>query len=467
MNTRLFFSILLTLCFLNNYSQWNNNYHFSKGHNNSDTIIEKFLNHIKKDSVFIKPFGFYKEPAIKYLVKKSMNGPNNHYHKHTSNCFHPNSFFNNAIQNNQFERDFKNKIETKKYHVYAIDKNTVIVINSKLGNIQIDNWDKDSIAIEAIITADKDKLNDNYINEFKNFDIETFKANNKVNINTLYTKNSNNFYPFVEIDVLYGSKSKKRRRRSNKQPKISGNIYTDYKIRVPNYIKTRIYHHFGNLVINEIHSESEIHLSHGNFSINKFNPINIYDKTTMHLQFVSNASIGQVTDIDLLVNNSKLKINSVDNIEVSSSYSDIKIEYANTIKIVSTKSDNYSTESLSKLSIINGYFSDFNIEKLRTSLTAYLEQCFININEISNNVSEIDIDSHYGNINLNINKYIHYVLKFKGNKGCRINLPENFVINTFDEFNDIREIIGTNKPNFNIPSCKILLNIHTGKVNLN
>lgn len=262
-------------------------------------------------------------------------------------------------------------------HHYKTVPNTSIEIENKYGNIDVTNWDKDSVKIivDVSLTAkNQDKLN--RLITYTNVDFvhtgDFVSAKTRLGTSKLTTGIS------VLIDDSFGA----------------SDITIKYTVFVPTSSQLNITNSFGDIYLHSRKGKTIVDLSHGSIRAG------ILESQLELKASYSKLKIKQAVDIDFeLKHCSDVEVQKANDIKLNSSYSSVTIRKANKIHL-NSKKDNIEIEEVNTLygdcSLPNIY-----VERLEKRLGITTKMIgSIKINEVSASFDRIEINTDYTSIDL-------------------------------------------------------------------
>ncbi|MCK4664283.1 MAG: hypothetical protein KAT68_15550 [Bacteroidales bacterium] len=281
---------------------------------------------------------------------------------------------------------------TKKFHEeFQVDKSTILEIQNKFGDVNVNNWDKDLVSINITITV-KESREEKAEKIFEKIKITLEKDNNTVKAITEI------------IDKIKNTK-----------------FSIDYEIHTPAYIKLNLTNKFGNVFINEITGKSNIIIKYGNLEANKIMGDNSKPLSTLTLGYCGKANINEYNWGKLFIKYSKINIEKSQALIVISKYSKVGVE--NVSSIISEAG--YDTYRIGKIQnfVTVGKYTEFNIETLTNKLDAEIKYGNCKITEVPVDFKSIKIVAKYAAINIGINPGASYQLD-ADIEYANINYPE-------------------------------------------
>lgn len=249
-------------------------------------------------------------------------------------------------------------------------------IENKYGDITINNWDKDSIILNITIKSEGDDI---------------MKVKEKVDaIVVKIDGNSNGVTAMTDWSDGYGVI--KRSLEEIKQSVSNAKIHVDYTVYVPKSVELHIDNSFGHVRLDNVHSELELFLNHGDLAAYDIN-----DDADITVKY-GDIRCGYVKDAKIEHNFGNLKIEKADKLRLSTIKSDISIQEIDRL-VIDSKNDEIEIEAIKDLT---GSFmlSDVEIDKLieRCQLTTKFGS--VEIDEIGQNCKLFKIVSAYTDIEI-------------------------------------------------------------------
>lgn len=299
-------------------------------------------------------------------------------------------------------QDFeRNRTIEKAFPVY---QNSEIQISNKYGNVQIVNWEKDSVKFEIAINVSGNKLS-KVSSTFDNIDID-FNANEYYIVaNTNFKSEKNKIWS--DISDLTSSILK------------GGNdTRIDYTVYLPAKTALKITNKFGNVFLTDRTAKTDLIISNGDLKANNFTGF-------LQLEFSNgNASIKTINESRILINYADLRVNAIENLTLESKSSTLNCEEIKAMKIDSKRDKLY----LGEINTVSGEasLSYIGIEKLNHNL--FLETSFgdLTLDEVSNDFEFININSSNTDISSTFEKNSSFKLDLIYTKKTQISLPTNY-----------------------------------------
>lgn len=276
---------------------------------------------------------------------------------------------------------------------FAANPGTELNISNKYGDIDIKNWEKDSVALKVIITIEatseeKAKL------LFTNIDINMNKSGNVI---SAVTEMSHKFKTGKKFSI-------------------------DYEVYMPEYIKLDLANKFGNIYIKSLKEKANINLSYGNLRAESLLYPNEKPVSTINLSYAK-ATIDECNRTKLTLKYSKMNIGTSSALVVVSRYSKLHLDDNDTV-IADSKYDAFNIINTNSFIVNMGQYSDFRIENVRKDLELNLRYGNCKIDNVSKDFNSIKVDNQYVASKIAIEEGASYSLEAE-TKYCGINYPDN------------------------------------------
>jgi hypothetical protein len=284
------------------------------------------------------------------------------------------------------------EVERKEMETFSVSDNSIVNLENKFGDIEVENWDKNSVQIEVLIKVEASS-NSKAEEILKKIDISLTKTGENVFGKTNLEGTFNN----VEFSI-------------------------NYKVKMPKNLVLNIENKFGNVFINELSNKFNIVVKYGALKINSLTGDDSKPYGVVNLQYSKSSRIDNCNYIKLELSYSKLSIGTANAIISSSKYSKLAIKEAN-LMVAESKYDNYKIGTINAFKTISAY-ADIEIEEVKQILKLSTKYTNTNIELIPNNFKKIEIVNSYGSINLGLNETAGYKLNAEA-QYANINVPES------------------------------------------
>lgn len=285
--------------------------------------------------------------------------------------------------------------EVEKYRqivrTFEIKPGNTINITNKYGNIELKQWNKDSVRYDIRLKASaktEDRLT-------KMLSTINFKFTNSLNSSVVQTyigSSSNDL--LSEIQNL-----------TNSLFSVGIEIEIDYQVYVPKDCRIKIDNMFGDVYLNDLSQDIDIKLAHGDLRMG-----DITGDAKLDLRF-SNAYINSFKKLDCNSDYSEIEIVKVEDLYLTSRASQIDLENVGYI-IIDSKKDDISIDNVKQLSGSSS-FSKIKIEEFDKIIDLNTKLGAINLKHVPATFSSINIRSEYTNITLMFDKKASFNLNFK------------------------------------------------------
>ncbi len=273
---------------------------------------------------------------------------------------------------------------TKNLHKeYPADENTLLIIQNRFGNVNINNWDKNEIVIDVIIKVDhKDEE----------------KAKELLNyLNVEFSHDSNVISAITSIDerfnrnISFGDSRKE--------------FSIDYEVKMPKNTKLDIENKYGNLFINEITGHAMISVKYGNLKANKIIRDNTKPLSEVELAY-SDGYIEEIEWLKLTMKYSKLEVEKSKALIAITKYSKLYVTKSSSI-VCESKYDVYKIGSLANF-VTTAAYTDFKFDEITKKIEIENRYGGFSVGYVPKDFEFIDIQNEYGSVKLGIDANASY-----------------------------------------------------------
>ncbi len=309
----------------------------------------------------------------------------------------------------------------KQYHKeYITGPHTILSVTNKYGDVNLINWNKDSLVIDVVVTIDypakfKGKPLIEYIH------VSFSQSGNKITAETQIDENS--------IERWYSSHDKKK-------------FSIDYTIHAPTYINFQLLNKYGDVFINELSGQADLEIRYGFVRINKLSRGNIKPLNTLTLAY-SKGTIEEAGWLMLEMKYSKLEIKHGKAIAGDTKYSHLQIDNISSV-VFQSKYDEFRFGTVNNLVLVASY-GDIKAGEVRKKISLETRYTGVEIDHVPAGFISIDVDNAYGGVKIRIDPEASYYLKGSASY-CKMNYPEarvNRIVK--NNSSEVSGLIGTDK----------------------
>lgn len=261
---------------------------------------------------------------------------------------------------------------------FRVTPETRIEISNKYGKIELNSWEKDSVAIEIKIRVEEKKLS------------KLEKAIDEIDFD--FTKNEH----FLIAQTIVGQNKSGIGKEISKFKETvfqsGGNIQIDYSVWLPAANELKVENKFGNIYIGDYDGDVEINLSNGNLKSH-----NITGKLDLTLSF-ADATINTINSANLDCNFSELYIKNAESLRIKSKSTTFEIVEVKELNATSRR-DKFKIR-LAETVKARGSFSNLRIDELTDRLNLRVEYGDVDVDKTAADFSNIFIESKSTDINL-------------------------------------------------------------------
>ncbi len=287
---------------------------------------------------------------------------------------------------------------------FMINEETEIQINNKYGNIQIINWEKDSVKIQVEISVTGNKLS-KVSKTFDYIDVDFTTDPYFVIANTIFKNERNNFWTDVS-DI------------TNSIFRGGNNTQIDYTVYMSENKTLKIKNKFGNIYFSNRKADTEIYLSNGDL---KANDISGYFQ--MDFKYGS-ANIKSANNARININYGELHIKKINNLNIDSRSSTLDCNAINKLDIISKRDKLY----LGNVTKMEGScsFSEIEIDYLIQNIRFETNFGDLTIDRIDNECEDLNLDSSNTDVTLIFDPFSSYAIDLTYTKRTTVDLPHDY-----------------------------------------
>jgi len=327
---------------------------------------------------------------------------------------------------------------TKEFHEeFKADKNTVLTVDNKYGDVDMKDWDKSMVKIDVIVKV-------------KHSNAE--KAERLLSyIDVVFSVDGDQITAKTVIDEKFSRSSSWR---------DDNDLSIDYTIQMPKDINLNLNNKYGDIFISELTGRAMIGLKYGNLKANRIYRGNVKPITEIELGY-SDASIEESSWLKVIMKYSKLNLPRTTAVVLLSKYSKLFIDECSSL-VIEGKYDTYELGSLANL-VANTNYSRFKIKEIKEKLDLETTYTDCSVDYVPPTFKSISIDTKYGGYRIGIDENASYELDGFA-KYAKIQYPDSENISRITENNSMK-VFGTVGDDSN-PSATVNIVSKYGNVRL-
>lgn len=284
---------------------------------------------------------------------------------------------------------------------FRLKPGTLVQVNNKYGNINVMNWDKDSVRFEVSISV-QSKQSAKLDKVISSIDCEMISTASVISARTVFQDNSATFWKDV---VSY----------AGKVVNTSNNLQIHYTVYMPAANPVKIENKFGNIYMDNQKGKADIILSNGDLQARDFGA-----NLKLNLEFGS-ASIQEVNEAQFNINYSDLYLQKAGKLTLDSRSSTLDLEEVGSVELESVR-DKMTIKSCTSVSG-NASFSRIRINELQTACSITTKYGEVKLSGIPKSFISIFIKSEYTDIVMSVNPMATYSLDMIYDTKTILNFP--------------------------------------------
>lgn len=291
---------------------------------------------------------------------------------------------------------------------FALTDNSNIYLENRFGQMNIENWDKNSISITIEIKVDYPE-GDKAERLLKGINIEFSQTGNDI---SAITK--------IEEDFM---KTWGRHFDSD-----SKDFSIDWEVKMPKQSSITLVNRYGDIFVNELTGKSKIELRYGDLKANRIVRDDNDPLSTLIISY-GNATIDEVKWFKVEIKYGKLNIAKAKAIVLLSRYSKIAIDQASSI-VSESKYDAYSIGTVANF-VGEGDYTNYRFDELTKKLDLTVKYGDVKVDKVPAGFESIKFNGGYSGIYAGIDPLASYYLtgdvaygSFRYNPSGRLNRIE-------------------------------------------
>lgn len=297
---------------------------------------------------------------------------------------------------------------------YSVNKNTVLQLNNKYGNIDIRDWNKNEISVEVTIIL-KNISGQRAEQIIEKVTIDFSNEGNVINVSTIYDEE---FFKMLNKDQFLQEKK----------------FEVNYLVMMPSNITVEVANKYGDIFISKLVSPSTIQLKYGSLKINQIIAENKDNMAVIEIAY-SKGIIEDCSWLKILSKYSQLNIQKSKAIIVISKYSKFNIEEGSTL-ICESKYDSYDMGILANF-VTEAQYSNFRFDEITKKIHLETKYTDVKVGRVPAGFESIDIENSYGSVKIGIDDDASYSLKGFA-RYAKISYPDNSRMNRVQENNELK-----------------------------
>ncbi len=285
---------------------------------------------------------------------------------------------------------------------YKANRETQLNVINKYGNVILNNWDKDSIAVQVIITA-HGKNRETSQKLLDRTDVE-------------FSENGQVISMITELDKSQGW----LKDLWNELSEYSKNILSkdqldvDYEVYLPDYVDLKVQNKFGDVFLPDRKGYTQLALSNGNLKCE-----NLLGSAVIDLSF-GEADIASLAKATLYLKSTELDLAYAQDLVLKSNSSKIFIEEVKTLDIAS-RTDRFRIDQLDRLKG-KGSFSKIRVYRISGNVRVDMNYGFLNIDQVASTFNYIRVTGRSTDFDMSFNSNSYFSAKIIAKDG-KMNLP--------------------------------------------
>lgn len=294
--------------------------------------------------------------------------------------------------------------EEKNYqHEVSVNRNALVEIANKFGDVNITAWNQNKVTIDVKISVNGDD---------KELVLKKLKS---------ISVNFNGDAQHVKAETLFNNV----KNRWVKGKKLNFSI--TYVVKVPKSNSVKIENKYGNIFLDELDGNAMISSSYGDLSLESLNS----SDNVIKMNYSGGSEIKYINGGKINGNYNTYTIGEANNLVINTGYTKTSIGKANSI----VYDGNYGELNMEEVGVltVDANYLGLKLKKLLTELHFDGNYGLVRIDEIEKTVKKIDVDSNYSKV----------LLKYAD--GANFNFDVDVSYSGFQHSDDVRVIVKNGK----------------------
>lgn len=324
--------------------------------------------------------------------------------------------------------------------VFPLDPVTAVVISNRYGDVTVENWDKNEVSIDVVVTAEMSTPD------------RSERLLEMISIN------------FIENDTSVGATTELDSRFSTITRGSGTNRFKiDYTIRMPGKNNLNIANRYGNIKIDEHPGWVNIDLRYGNLVALRLTRGNVKPINCIAISY-GKATIDEANWLSVITRyTTDLSIRNVQAMMLDSRYSKVTIDKAGSM-VVDSKYDNISVKNINNY-VAETSYTNMKFGTLYNSLNLSAKYGSFEAATVPTGFESLTVDASYCGITMGIDRTAAYKLDAKVNYGSLSYCEDCIEIQRRIVESSSREIAGVAQPDKN-PSATVTIKSSYASVRL-
>jgi hypothetical protein len=279
------------------------------------------------------------------------------------------------------------KIAKEIHETYPVNNNSLLSITNKYGNIDIRNWDKQSIdvVVQIVLKGITDKQSENILNSIS---INYNTQGGKIIFETVIDDNLNNSI----FKINNGSKK----------------FEVNYIVNMPHTVPVDLHNKYGNIFIDKLSAPSTIEVKYGNLKANDIQSESKEPLTQVILGY-SEGNIELCSWLKIIIKYSKVHIEESKALIFVSKYSKIFVERGSSI-VTESKYDEYNVGTIANF-VTESSYSNFAFKSIGKKLQTETSYSDVKVGFVPAGFELIKVSNRYGSYKIGIEENASYTIK--------------------------------------------------------
>ncbi len=295
---------------------------------------------------------------------------------------------------------------------FSVDNNALLKIKNSYGNLDVTSWNENRIIVQINITVNGNN-EEKVISRLKNIDVDFKSSSQLVSAETILNNQTKSWWDKI----------------SENWTNESVNIKVNYTVKVPINNSVDLNNDYGSITLNKIKGTAKIHCDYGQIIIGEL----MADDNYIAINYTHNNSIKYMKSGKINADYSGFELEKSENINLSADYSQSYIGFVKNLKY-NCDYGGLHIKNVEKM-IGNGDYLNTKVENVITEIDIKSDYGSINILNLSATTKSANIKTDYTGVNLGYSSALNFDFKLKSSYGSiKLDSEVNIVNKSKDNF---------------------------------
>lgn len=298
---------------------------------------------------------------------------------------------------------------------FSVNKDALVNLNNKYGNIDIKTWNQNEVSIEVVITTNGN--NESKVEEkLEDITIHFENSSQEVSVKTRFEKQNSSW-------SFFGNRS-------------SVNMDVKYIVRMPITNNLNVNMDYGDVMLDELEGKASLNCDYGKIYVGKL----LNDSNSINLDYSRGSTIDFMKNGDINIDYTTLDIEEAGNVDLNTDYSNTTFGKVNDLEFNSDYG-NLTVNNSNKI-VGNSDYVSLRFGNINSTLIVKADYGSIKVGKMGANFDEVDLNTEYTGVKIGVDSNSSFSL-VADSQYSGISVPEGFDFTKQIEKNSKKHYEGT------------------------